>query len=241
MQRIHLYIIAAAVSLVLSAWLLAGGFKRKPAGEYITVTGMAEVSFNSDKIQWSGDYSRTGMELKDAYAAVKSDLEKVKAYFKSKGVLDSEMVFSTISIDKMFDYVHEDGSSRSVFRGYKASQRITITSRRLDDIEKVARESMELIEQGLEFNSGATEFYYTRLADLKLDLIDKAAKDARQRAEKIAGASGAAIGELKKSTLGVFQITGEGQNEEYSWGGVFNTTSRKKTARVTVSAGYSAK
>lgn len=241
MDRRNIMLALVAAALVVSAWFLASGLRRKPAGEYITVTGMAEVSFSSDKIRWDGNYARTSFELKEAYAGLKADRETVQQYFRDKGVHDSEMNFSTINIEKMFDYQYEDGHSRSVFKGYKASQRITIQSRRLDDIDKVARESMELIEKGLEFNAGTPEFYYTRLADLKLDLINKAAKDAYSRAEKIAVASGAALGELKKSTLGVFQITGEGENEEFSWGGVFNTTSRRKTARVTVSSGYLAK
>jgi hypothetical protein len=58
------------------------------------------------------------------------------------------------------------------------------------------------------------------------------------RAEKIAKAAGSALGALKSSDLGVFQITGQYENEEYSWGGVFNTRSKLKTARVTVTCRY---
>ena len=57
-------------------------------------------------------------------------------------------------------------------------------------------------------------------------------------AEKIAKAAGSHLGPLKKATLGVFQITGQFEEEQYSWGGVFNTASKLKTARVTVSASY---
>ena len=110
----------------------------------------------------------------------------------------------------------------------------------MDIIESIARESMELIESGVEFNAGNVEFNYAKLSDLKLDLISKAAADARARAEKIAKASDCSLGSLKSSDLGVFQITGEGNDEEYSWGGVFNTSSKRKTARVTVSSSYSA-
>ncbi|MBL7813060.1 MAG: SIMPL domain-containing protein [Bacteroidetes bacterium] len=233
-----LRVVIIGLALVLAAWLLSRGLQRKPAGEYIVATGMAEVNFTSDKIQWSGDYSRTNMELKQAYQQVKADRERVQNYFRSKGVHDSEMKFSTIGIDKLYDYVRSDGESRNEFRGYKASQRITLQSKRIDEIDRIARESMELIEAGLEFNAGTPAFYYTRLSDLKLSLVEKAATDARNRAEKMASAAGTSLGGLKKSSLGVFQITGQDENEEYSWGGVFNTSSRQKTARVTVTAHY---
>jgi len=232
-------IISGLAAAVICSWLLASGIKRTPAGEYIHVTGMAEVAFESDRIDWTGDFSRTSSDgMKNAYQLVKADNETVKNWFKNRGVHDSEMIFSTIRVDKVYESDYSSGQYRSVFKGYKASQDIRLKSRRLDVIENVARESMELIEAGVEFNSGTPSFSYSRLADLKLNLIDKASADARNRAEKIASATGSKLRSMKKASLGVFQITGEGENEEFSWGGAFNTTSRRKSARVTVSAGF---
>jgi hypothetical protein len=34
--------------------------------------------------------------------------------------------------------------------------------------------------------------------------------------------------------MGVFQITGQNENEDYSYGGAFNTSSINKTATITV-------
>ena len=41
--------------------------------------------------------------------------------------------------------------------------------------------------------------------------------------------------------MGVFQIVGLNSDEDYSWGGSFNTSSKMKTASITVSATYSIK
>jgi len=38
--------------------------------------------------------------------------------------------------------------------------------------------------------------------------------------------------------MGVFQITGKNNNEEYSYGGSFNTSSRLKTASITLRVEY---
>ncbi|MEK0421406.1 MAG: SIMPL domain-containing protein [Bacteroidetes bacterium] len=238
MVKNNIHYLILAVAGIVAAWLIGNGFKRKPQGEYISVTGMAEVNFTSDDIHWSGDFSRTTTEMKEAYQSLKADKDKVFQYFKSKGVHDSEMVFGTVNMDKQYDDIREDGISRTVFKGYKASQSVKIRSRRVDIIESIVKESMELVENGIEFNAGTPEFYYTRLSDLKLELIRKAAADASARANKIAEASDCSLGSLKSSDLGVFQITGESDNEEYSWGGVFNTSSKRKTARVTVSSNF---
>lgn len=226
------------LAFVPSAWLISKGLKRKPAGEYISVTGMAEVDFTSDLIVWNADFSQTSMELKSAYQTLKTYKAEVVKFFREKGVKDTEIIYGTINVEKMYDYNYVNGNSQRLFLGYKVSQPLTVRSGRVEFIEGISRESMSLIEKGLEFNSSNPEYYYTRLSSLKLDLIEKATRDARNRAEKIAQAAGSELGSLKKSVLGVFQITGRNENVEYSWGGVFNTHSRLKTARVTVSCSY---
>lgn len=40
------------------------------------------------------------------------------------------------------------------------------------------------------------------------------------------------IGNLKEAEMGVFQITGQNTNEDYSWGGSFNTKAKHKTASI---------
>ncbi|MBM3920258.1 MAG: SIMPL domain-containing protein [Sphingomonadales bacterium] len=238
MIKNNIHYLILAVAGITAAWFIGNGFKRKPSGEYISVTGMAEVNFASDDIRWSGSFSRSSQEMKDAYQSLKADKDKVYQYFKSKGIHDSEMVFGTVNLEKQYEDIRSDGNYRTVFAGYKASQGIKIHSHRIDAIESIAKESMELVENGIEFNAGTPEFYYTRLSELKLELIRKAAADASSRAGKIAEASNSSLGSLKSSDLGVFQITGENDNEEYSWGGVFNTSSKRKTARVTVSSNF---
>src|SRR5690606_29606324 len=101
------------------------------------------------------------------------------------------------------------------------------------------REISTLISQGIELSSFAPSYYYSKLEDLKLELISQASENARQRAQNIATKSGASLGDLVKADLGVFQITGQNDNEEYSYGGVFNTSSRNKTANITVKASFS--
>ena len=91
-----------------------------------------------------------------------------------------------------------------------------------------------MIEKGIEFNSSAPLFYYTKLTEIKMDLLAKASADGKQRAEIIAKNSGSSLGKLKNANLGVFQITGKNSDEDYSYGGTFNTSSRNKTGSITI-------
>lgn len=240
-MKINLTAIIVSLIAIAGITILSNAYKYKyKVNESITVTGLAEKNFSSDEIVWSGYYTRNNMELKSAYALIKSDEGKIRKYLQEKGIKDTEMVFSSVSINKEYDTKY-DANGRmtgTVFTGFSLSQSVTVDSKEIDKVERISREVTELIEDGIEFNSQSPNYYYTKLSELKLDLLKEAASDARQRAEIIATNSGGSLGSVRKSNMGVFQITGQNSNEDYSYGGTFNTSSRNKTASITVRAEY---
>ena len=126
----------------------------------------------------------------------------------------------------------------SVFNGYSLRQRVKIESRDIEKVENISRQVTELIETGIEFNSIPPSYYYTKLADLKMNLLAQASADAMQRAQTIAESANSKLDKLKKSSMGVFQITGRNSNEEFSYGGSYNTSERNKTASITIRMEY---
>lgn len=236
--------IAIAIAIIAGVLLLANAYKYKyKATETITVTGLAEKDFISDQIVWTGNYNRKTMDLKSAYSQLKEDESKIRNYLKGKGVTDAEMVFSAVSIDKEFSSRYDENGriTGSEFTGYNLKQDVTVESKDIEKVEKISREITELIESGIEFNSSSPSYYYTKLSELKIDLLAKASADAKQRAETIAKNSGSRLGNIKKATMGVFQITGQNSNEDYSYGGAFNTSSKNKTASITIRIDYAVK
>lgn len=221
--------------------ILTAAYKYKyKANETITVTGLAERDFVSDQIVWNGNYSRKMMDLKAAYAQLKKDEQVIREYLSGKGVKESELVFSSVSIEKEFNtrYDSEGRTLGTDFTGYNLKQNVTVDSRDIEKVEKISREVTELIESGIEFNSSNPSYYYTKLSELKIDLLAKASADAQERAKTIAKNSGSDLGKIKKAAMGVFQITGQNSNEDYSFGGVFNTSSKNKTASITIRIDY---
>jgi len=240
-MKINLTAIIVALIAVAGTVILSNAYKYKyKVNESITVTGSAEKDFISDNIVWSGDYVRKNMELKAAYASIKSDESEIRKYLQGKGVKDEDVIFSSVSINKDYDTKYDPNGriTGSVFTGYSLMQTVTVDSKEIDKVEKISREITELIEDGIELNSRNPDYYYSKLSEIKLDLLKKAAVDARQRAEIIATNSGGALGSIRKSNMGVFQITGQNSNEDYSYGGAFNTSSKNKTATITVRAEY---
>jgi len=243
MNNSYKYILISA-AIVIAAIVLGNAYvKRSQAERQISVTGLSEKNFTSDLIVWEGYFSKVRPDLKSASYELNKDKELIGEYLKKNGIEKKDIVFSAIEINEQVkrkytasgEYMGED------FTGYKLTQSIQITSRDIEKIEELSRNITELINDGVQFNSKAPRYYYTKLADLKLELVSEATEDARQRAEKIAEKSGSSIGKLVTGQMGIIQITGQNSTEEYSWGGTFNTSSREKTASITMKLVYRVK
>ena len=125
------------------------------------------------------------------------------------------------------------------FVGYESRQTVRIESKDVDKIEKVIRAISELYEQNINIDSWNPEYYYTKLADLKIEMLAEASKNARERAETITKNAGGRLGDLKTATTGVFQITAPNSaDEDYSWGGAFNTSSKQKHVSINMRQTY---
>jgi hypothetical protein len=228
--------LAIGLAAVVSALVLSYAYLNRHAHQdTIEVIGLGSKDFTSDLIVWRASFSRKAFTIKEAYALLDKDRALITAFLQQQAVKNEEYVFSPISISKDYVYSYDQqGRQYSTFNGYVLSQTLTIESKRVDEIEKTMRYISGLIESGLEIISYEPEYYYTQLAELKIHMIAEATKDARLRAEKIAQEAGARLGKLKEARMGVFQITAQNSNEDYSWGGTFNTSSKMKTASITM-------
>jgi hypothetical protein len=241
MIKNSLNVIIIAFAIVISAYLFSNAFQnRNKNTDTISVTGLGKTDFVSDLIVWSGTFSRKSTSLKEAYSSIDSDREKIKSYLSSKGISSNEIVFSAVNFNKEYQSTYnENGTVRqSIFSGFSLTQSVSIQSKEVNKIETISRQSSELINSGIEFYSNAPEYYYTKLAELKIKMIAEATKDASSRAKSIAKNADAKLGHLKKSEMGVFQIIGQNSSEDFSYGGSFNTQSKNKTATITVKLVY---
>jgi hypothetical protein len=175
-----------------------------------------------------------------AYAELDAAREVVKSYLVAKGIGADKLIFSAIDIEQQYDNRYDDDGNQvsSIFTGYRLQQSVQIESNEVEKVEEISRNVTELINSGIEFYSNSPNYYYTKLAELKIEMIAEATKDANVRAQKIAENAGGSLGVLKSADMGVFQIVGQNSAEDYSWGGSFNTSSKNKTASITVNLQY---
>ena len=193
-MAVRVFVVALlACSTVLGCALIgAHTYKtRTRVNDVVIVTGLAKGDFTSDLIVWRGSFARRDAVLKSAYEALARDLETVRKFCTANGLAEGEVVFSSVHIEKQFDEITDsDGRSRQEFKGYLLTQTVEVESADVDRIERFSREVTGLIDAGVEFYSQPPEYYYTKLGELKLEMIAAATKDGRERAVNRPGKSG---------------------------------------------------
>jgi hypothetical protein len=224
------------LALVISSLILGWSYSNKKSGdEAITVTGSAKRRITSDLVVWSAGVSRQSPQLSDAYKALSDDIPRIKQYLLSKGIPENQMTVSSIS-SVTLKGKDSDGNETNEITAYSLSQSVEVRSNDVQKVAQVARESTELINQGILIESSAPKYYYTAIGDLKVEMLGEAAKDAKERAAKIAQSTGNSIGSVRSAKMGVLQITAADSTDVSDYG-VYDTSTIEKdmTAVVNVS------
>ncbi|NLB80076.1 MAG: SIMPL domain-containing protein [Clostridiaceae bacterium] len=244
-NKLHRTVIAVAVimsiAFVISALSASYLFfkSRNPDAGNIYVTGSAKREIKSDFVVWRCRYSVQTQTLPEAYSTLKSNQQTVKDYLIEKGIPSQEL--SVMAVDTEIIYAtNPNGMMTNVIEGYRLLQSIEVQSNDVDKINAISKEATELIDKGILMVSQQPQFYYTKIADLKIEMLALATKDAKDRAEKVAENSGAKITGMLSSNMGVFQITALYSNEISDYG-INDTTSINKEIMAVMNCRFKTK
>ncbi|HRZ86209.1 MAG TPA: SIMPL domain-containing protein [bacterium] len=229
--------VCIAVATIVSSFILAQGSLKimKFTREMITVTGSAQKIIRSDSIIWRCAFARSSADMTAAYQALEKDLKKVLDYLAAKGIAKDDITVAQVSITTVYKKNDKGNDTNEIYE-YRLSQSVEVKSADVERVTTVSRESTELINQDIGFESNAPEYYYTKLHELKVDMVAQATENAKQRAQNMAKATGNRIGFMRSARMGVFQITPANSNDVTDYG--MNDTSaldKKVTAVVTAS------
>ncbi|MDP4180856.1 MAG: SIMPL domain-containing protein [Bacillota bacterium] len=228
-----------ALGLVVSSFLVIKGVVTIKSSNFITVTGSAKKQIKSDLIVWRGNFTVQSPTLGAAFNTLKSDNQKVLNYLKKAGLTEKDFTVSAITTTNVYELLPNGGYSNNLI-GYKLDQMVEVKSGEVDKIAEISRNSTELINDGVSFQSQPPQYYYTKIADLKISMLADATKDAKNRAEQIALNTGTKIGDLKSAKMGVFQITPQ-YSTEVSDSGISDISSLNKEITAVVTCDFETK
>lgn len=242
---------ALALGMIGSTFIAATTWRdvrKQPEKNNIRITGSAKKRIVSDLIEWTAVVEGKGKDRTSAYLALKGGTDKVVEFLKSQGVEPDAIKTQSANINEEFETFFEDkvlpGTNvpiRTEIRkaiGFRAFQVVSVSSTNVPQLEKASREITSLLEQGVNVTSNEPSYYYTRLGELKLEMLAEAAKDARNRAENILRSAGnTEIGPLVDSSMGIININ-PANSTETSTEGNNDTTSYEKDIITIVRAEY---
>ena len=199
----------------------------------ITVTGASTESFESDIAKWSVQVRASGQTQIDSFNNHKESINKTLSFLKDNGIEDGIEHLVYLGPASINEYETKHPKTNEIIRTeWITYQSIEIQSNDVHRIQKTHSKITELLGEGVIVRPSSPEYTYSKLADKRVDMLAKAAKDARLRADAIALETGSEVGGLKKVDTGVFQITVPNSTKVSSWGSYDTTTIKKDITAV---------
>lgn len=234
MRTNHAILLSAGL---VTAALVFGAFfySSRASDDTVAVVGSATERFTSDIVKWRISLSRdTGLtDVNSGYPLLREDIAFLTSLLIEKGIGEGDITVQPINM--MSRYGREGGVV-----GYQLMQNVYVITSKMEIVEDLALNPGVLTEKGAVLQNSNLEYFYSKLADIKTEMLAEAAKDARRRAEEIARNSGVSLGNVVSLRSGVFQIT-EPFSTEVSDYGMYNTQTKQKDITVTVRATFKIK
>ena len=206
LQQPPALVLAMAVlglGLVGSSAVLVKGLRT--AKDTITVTGASTERIRSDYADWSVLVSQGGASQQQSYGALQPLVQQTQAFLLDHGIKAGEIKLGALNADK--EEIRDPRTGELRQTRWTSRQMILISSADVEKINRLAGEIPALIGLGVSLAINEPAYTYTKLAEKRVDMLAKATKDARNRAQAIAAQVDSSIGAITHADTGTFQIT----------------------------------
>jgi hypothetical protein len=188
-------------------------FQIKHGEKRIVVTGSATKRIRSDLVVWRAQVKSQASDMSAAYKKLSADIPTVVAFLKNHGIDEKQMKVSAAAILEIHPRDKEGRELPETTSAYVTEQAIEVSSGDIEKVERMSRESTELIDKGIFIHSEAPLYIYTKLAELKVQMVADASRDARNRAEQMALQAKSRVTSLINMRMGVLQINSAYETE----------------------------
>ena len=218
----------AAIGIAAGGYLLGNGLLRaKDAERAVTVRGLAERDVTADLATWTISYSANSTDLGEAQSKVRRDTQGIEAFFKELGFPADALQPTGANVSS---YTNEGITT------YTVRQRLALRTEDIARAQKAVARQFDLVGRGVFLEEGSGMAYtFTKLNDIKPDMVAEATKDARASAQQFAEDSGSGVGKIREATQGYFTIEAR-DGETGGWG---MSDSPYKKVRVVTTVSFS--
>ncbi|MEJ2609430.1 MAG: SIMPL domain-containing protein [Candidatus Thiodiazotropha sp.] len=200
-------------------------YNAKVALNTAEVKGLAERRVQADRVNWSILHrvsGKTREEIPALYRQAEQHQQAIITLLHENNFDDSEIQVG------VFNYQYQeyrDENQKLVDESHSLAGSISIESNKVDQITQVRSKVNKLIAQGIDIDNGAPAFRFTKLNEIKPEMLSEATKNARLAANEFAKNAGVTVGGIRSAHQGGFYIRDAG--EEYG-----DTAKIEKDVRV---------
>jgi uncharacterized protein len=220
-----------AIALVIGLIVVGHAISERSSDTGITITGEASAPVSANLVVWTLTAQEIAPTAQGAVSMVAADVKSLSTYLQNGGIDVSKLVLSGVSTSNNEQYIN--GNPTGKILNYQASRDITVNSDNVYLIQKLSQDLGQVLETGANINSSGPQYYVSNLQKLRPRLIAAAMRDAKSRAIALTSATGGSVGSVRSARSGPFQVNAVG-SVEVSSGGVYDTTTIRKTVSTTV-------
>ena len=190
-----------AIGIIAGGYLLGDGLRRaRMADRAVTMRGLAERNVTADLATWTVSFSAQGAELGAVQGEIERDAITLANFFRAQGFPAEAVTDVGVSVNSYYD------SNRGV-NSVTVVRRVQLRTTDVMRARRAYARQFDLIRTGVAIQEGSgMQYSFTRLNDVKPQMIAQATQDARRGAEQFARDSGTAVGGIRSATQGYFSI-----------------------------------
>ena len=208
MKDLKTIILSVSVSVIASAVILSVGLSNiARADKTVSVRGLAEREVDADLAVWPLTFYLGSNDLTELQKDILAKTEIVKSYLAEYELSSEDFTVQSPSItdNSMNPYMDKN----QVRYTYIAETVVLVRSSKVEQVKKAQSDSLKLMSDGIAVSKdykSKISFEFTKLNDIKPQMIAEATKNARTAAEQFARDSESKVGKIKRASQGLFSI-----------------------------------
>ena len=219
-----------AVGLIGAGIFVGQGVVNARVGDRsVSVRGVSERDVKADLAVLPLRFTASGDVLSDVQARIDGDLVIVRQFLTAQGYPADAVDLGQLSVadTQSREYASQTGGPRFIL-----AQAVIVRTTDVDRVQQTTRALNELVRQGvvLQDFSGPT-YVFTKLNEVRPEMIAEATAAARSGAEQFAEDSGTGLGPIRQATQGSFEILSRDEVDS-------ETSSLNKKVRVVATISY---
>lgn len=196
------------ICLVIASIVISLGFSSiNPKEASVSVRGLAQREVNADLAVWQLSFGLGDNNLENLQKSIKEKSEIVSLYLKDKGLneRDFSVLSPSITNNLLDPYINQEKMQYI----YIAKLNFLIRTDKISAVKKANEGLLDLVDKGIAIKQdyeNKINYEFTKLNDIKPEMIALATKNARKAAEQFAKDSNSNLGKIKHATQGLFSI-----------------------------------